>query len=333
MQEKVADYVLGILSQKEIDALEEHISGCTACSQYAHELKNENRLILKLGEKLDAGMAIRQDKVIEALNRYSPTARTKGLSIWRIIMKNPITKLAAAAVIIVAAFFVISQISSPTSAFAKVIEKVTNAESISFTLKQQLGNPPAFIGKMYIQGEKIRMDMTGAEGDQPGLDKLREEMKRRNLTAFQSMIGDFKAKEAIDLDHFRKTFKKRQLDDRAVDHFTQTNLVEQFRSVKPEDAQRTGEESQNGRKVDVYVVRHVDLIGIKAELSGEEGQRMTVWVDRASSLPVKILLETSFHVEGKSRDWIEFSEFTWNEPFDENLFSLQAPEGYTPAQL
>ncbi len=254
-------------------------------------------------------------------------------NVWRIIMKSKITKLAAAAVIVVAALIVGSQIVGSTPAFAKVIENITNAESISFTLKQQLGIQTAFICKMYIQGEKMRMDMTGAEGEQPGLEKLRKEMKRRNLTAFQSSIGDFTAKEALDLDHFRKTFKKRQLDDRAVAEFTRTNLVEQFRNVKPEDAEQTGEESQNGRKIDVYLVRHVDIMGIKGDLSGEEGQKMTVWVDRASSLPVKILLETSFHVEGKSKDWIEFSEFTWNEQFDENLFSLQAPESYNPAKL
>ena len=333
MQEKIADYVLGILGKEESDTLAEHIDSCADCSQYVQALKNENRLLLQLSDKLDADMAIRQDKVIEALNRHSPTALTKVLSIWRIIMKNPITKLAAAAVIIVAALIVISQISGSTTAFAKVIENVVNAESISFLLKQQLGIQPAFICKMYIQGEKIRMDMVGAEGDQQGLEKLREEMKRRNLTAFQSMIGDFTAKEAMDLDHFRKTFKKRQLDDRTVAEFTRTNLVEQFRSIKPEDAERIGEELQNGRKIDVYLLRHVDIMGIKAELSGEEGQRMTVWVDRASSLPAKILLEASFHVEGKSKDWIEFSEFTWNEPFDEDLFSLQVPEGYNPAKL
>lgn len=247
-------------------------------------------------------------------------------------MKSPITKLAAAAVIVIAAFFVISQISSPTPAFAKVIEKVVNADSISFLFKQQLGDQPVFVSKMYIQGEKIRMDMIGAEGEKPGLEQLRKEMKRRNLTALQSTIGDFTAREAMDLDHFRKTFKKRQLDDRTVAEFTRANLVEQFRSVKPEDALRTGEESQNGQKIDVYLVRYVDIMGIKAELSGQEGQRMTVWVDRASNLPVKILLETSFHVEGTSRDWIEFSEFVWNEPLDEALFSLQAPEGYNPAE-
>jgi hypothetical protein len=331
MQEKIADYVLGILSKEESDSLTEHVNSCADCSQYVQALQNENRLLLYLGRKLEADMPIRQDKVIKALKHHSPAARTKVPSIGRIIMKSSITKLAAAAVIVIAAFFVISQIVGSTPAFAKVIENVVNADSISFLFKQQLGNQPVFISKMYIQGEKIRIDMVGAEGEEPGLEKLRKEMQRRNLTALHSTIGDFTAKETLELDHFRKTFKKTKMDDRAAEEFGKANIIGKFCNVKPENAEWISEQSQNGRKIDVYLVKHVDLMGIKAELSGKEGQRMTVWVDRASSLPVKILLETSFHSEGKSRDWLEFSEFTWNESLDEDLFSLQVPEGYTIA--
>ncbi len=328
MQEKIADYVLGILSKEESDTLTEHISSCPDCNQYVQALKNENRLLLQLGRKLDADMSIRQDKVIEALSHHSPKTRSKVFSIGRIIMKSPITKLAAAAVIGIAALIVGSQIVGSTPAFARVIKNVTNAESISFLFRQQFGNQPVFVSKMYIQGEKIRMDMVGAEGGKPGLEQLRKEMQRRNLTALHSTIGDFTAKEALELDHFRKTFKKTKMDDRALEEFGKANIIGNFRNVKPENAEWIGEELQNGRKIDVYLVRHVDIMGIKAELSGKEGERMTVWVDRMSSLPVKILLEASFHAEGKSKDWLEFSEFVWNEPFDENLFSLQVPEGY-----
>jgi len=253
-------------------------------------------------------------------------------TIGRKIMKSKITKLAAAAVIVVAVLIVGSQIVGSTPAFAKVIKNITNAESISFLLRQQLGDKPPFVSRIYIQGEKIRHDLIGAEGEQQNLEKLRKEMKRRNIAALLTVIADFTAKEALELDHFRKTFKKTKMDDRAVEEFGKANIIGKFRNIKPENAERIGEELQNGQKIDVYLVRHIDIMGIKAELSGEEGERMTVRVDRASSLPVKILLETSFHVEGKSRDWIEFSQFVWNQPFDEDLFSLEVPEDYTPAE-
>jgi len=56
---------------------------------------------------------------------------------------------------------------------------------------------------------------------------------------------------------------------------------------------------------------------------------MTVRVDRATVFPVSILLEASTHVEGKSKDWFDFSEFVWNEPVAAEFLSLDTPEGYT----
>ena len=47
-----------------------------------------------------------------------------------------------------------------------------------------------------------------------------------------------------------------------------------------------------------------------------------------SKLPVRILLEASAHVEGKSNDWFEFCEFAWNEELAAELFVTEAPEGY-----
>jgi hypothetical protein len=153
-------------------------------------------------------------------------------------------------------------------------------------------------------------------------------MERLNLTAFMSTTVDFATQEALDLDHFRKTYKKHGLDNQAAAAFASTNLIEQFRKIRSEDAQWLRDESQDGRKIDVYLVTHVNLMGIKADLSGGEGERMTVWVDRETDLPVRILLEMSTNREGTSRDWFEFCDFVWNESFDPGLFSLEVPNGY-----
>jgi outer membrane lipoprotein-sorting protein len=139
MQEKIADFVLGILSKKESDTLAEHISKCPDCQQYAQALQNENRLLLQLGDKLDADMAIRQERVIEALNRDSSTARIQRSSIRRIIMKNPITKLAAAAVIIIALLVGLEIISNGGGiALAQVLEKVEQAQAFMYKMKMQV---------------------------------------------------------------------------------------------------------------------------------------------------------------------------------------------------
>ena len=241
-------------------------------------------------------------------------------------------KFAAAAIIVlgvlIGSFFLGGHGTS--AAFGKVIESVTSAGSVRFAMKQKMGEQPAFISNVTIQGTtKMRLDMIGGEGEHEGLGKLKDEMKRLNLTAFMSTIVDFATQEVVVLDHFRKTFKKHGLGNEAAAALVSTNLIEQFRKIRREDARWLRDESPDGRRIDVYLVTHVNLMGIKAELSGQEGERMTVWVDRRTDLPVRILLEISTNREGMSRDWFEFSDFAWNESFDPGLFSLEIPEEYT----
>jgi hypothetical protein len=252
--------------------------------------------------------------------------------IWRTIMKSPITKIAATIAVACALIGSLWLLDRGTAvAFAEVIEKVTKAESVSFTNKQKLG-PNILTFKMYIRGQKLRGDLLDFQPNEEGVqEKIRQEMQQRNLTGLLTYIADFARKEHLQLDHFRKTYKQSQIDERAASEFAKTNLIEQFRNVKEENAEWLGEEKQDGRRIDVYLVKHVELMGIKAELSGEPGERMKVWVDRQSSLPVRILLEISARADGPSDDWLEYYDFTWNEPLEDDLFSLEVPEGYTLA--
>ena len=249
-------------------------------------------------------------------------------NIWRIIMKSKITKIAAAAVIVVGLLVSVYVLDNGLSsrAFGTVIENVIECNSISLRWKSKIGMAPVPVFRMYIQGQKGRLDLIGFEGDQEGIDQIQKEMNRKELSAIVSTIIDLEHKDGLELDHFHKTYKAINVDDRMVQEFTKSNPVEQFRDVKTEDVEWLREEQQDGYKIDVYLVRHVDmpLMGIKSELSGREGERMTIWVDRVSMLPVRILLEAS-EIGG----WFEFSDFVWNQQLDPNLFKLEVPEGYT----
>ncbi|UCE08034.1 MAG: zf-HC2 domain-containing protein [bacterium] len=118
IQDKIADYVLGILRQEEIDTLDKHINQCPRCREYTESLQSEKRSLLQFGKTLDSEMDARQAKVIEALNQVS-IKKAKLLSIWRIIMKSQITKIAAAVAVILAVTFPISLLDkSVTTAYA-----------------------------------------------------------------------------------------------------------------------------------------------------------------------------------------------------------------------
>ncbi|UCD56336.1 MAG: zf-HC2 domain-containing protein, partial [Candidatus Hydrogenedentota bacterium] len=101
MQDKIIDHVLGILNRWEISAVDKHLRQCDACRKYAELLQNEKRSLLQLGRRLDMGMNARQAKAVRALQQISGN-ETRLLAIWRIIMRSRVTRIAAAAAIIIA---------------------------------------------------------------------------------------------------------------------------------------------------------------------------------------------------------------------------------------
>ena len=77
MQDRIADYVLGVLDPQQSEILREHLAGCDACRQYAQSLGSQARSLVALGSQIDADMEARQARVIEVLQTVAPAeART-----------------------------------------------------------------------------------------------------------------------------------------------------------------------------------------------------------------------------------------------------------------
>jgi len=255
--------------------------------------------------------------------------------IWRTIMRSKVTRFAVAALVVAGVLAGIRFFggSVENAAFAEVIQKVTSAESVVFFFKQRLGNQPIFAFKTYLQADKMRSELVEVQGQQEGVQELRSQMQQRDLKGVLTIIADIKQAQYLQLDHVRKTAMRAKIHDRVASELAGSNLIDQFRKIKTENAQWLRDETQDGRKIDVYLVTKVDFMGIKGNLSGHETDRMTVWVDRSTGLPVRVLLETSFHSEGKSNDFLDFYQFTWNDPLDPDFFALEVPEGYTLTEL
>ena len=103
MKGPIADLVTGILSDRQVKEVEQHLSECAACQDYAHALKDEDVLLTEFVDKMDNDMPNRQDRVIQAIDHSCQSKKVETFPLRRTIMRSPITKLAAAAVVIVAA--------------------------------------------------------------------------------------------------------------------------------------------------------------------------------------------------------------------------------------
>jgi len=106
IKDQIADLVTGILPEAQVHVLEQHLNECAACRDYARALKDEDMLLTEFFAKIDTNMTSRQERVLQTVNRSCLSKKTDTLLIRRTIMKSPITKLAAAAVVIVAATIV-----------------------------------------------------------------------------------------------------------------------------------------------------------------------------------------------------------------------------------
>ena len=104
IRDGIADIVTGVLTEAQVHTVEQHLAECAACRDYERALKKEDVLLTRLFAEFDAGMAGRQERLLQAIDRSCPTGRVTYMTIGRTIMKSPITKLVAAAVLLLGLF-------------------------------------------------------------------------------------------------------------------------------------------------------------------------------------------------------------------------------------
>jgi hypothetical protein len=131
-KDQIADLLTGILPEPEVLALERHLNECAACRDYARALKDEDMLLTELFEKIDSDMVSRQERVLKAIDRARAPEQIETLSIRSTIMKSPIVKLAAAAVIIVAAILIVSALDKSVPSAYAIVETVEALQNARF---------------------------------------------------------------------------------------------------------------------------------------------------------------------------------------------------------
>jgi len=136
IKDQIADLVTGILSDAQVHLLEQHLNQCAACRDYACALKDEDMFLTELFAKIDTDMTSRQERVLQAINQSGVSRQSETHLIRRTIMKSPITKLAAAAVIIIAAIISVIQFGGSVTnvAWAEVVERFESVPFFSVTL-------------------------------------------------------------------------------------------------------------------------------------------------------------------------------------------------------
>jgi hypothetical protein len=259
-KENLVAYLEGLLAEDQKNAVTEHLKNCHLCQTEAKQLTNlQERLVSN-------GRAVAQsDLENEVLNRIireqnvrlkAAEKATAGLKLRRLIMKNPVTRIAvAAAVVVIAAVGI--YMSSPSITFAEVIEPILTARTMIFD------------------------NIVGDEQTSPTVnDTISGQIIRRTISNMPgtTMIIDLDSSKMLVLSGSDKTAAYVDIAGDVGDrHQSFVNFLRQVITKLKDDHQDLGEQEIDGLKAVVF------------EAKGPN-EKIKIWADPETALPIRIEL-------------------------------------------
>jgi len=133
-KEILVAYLEGLLAEDQKQAVTDHLKDCRACQAELKQLTSLQERLVSNG-RVVAQSDLENDVmnlIVREQNVRLKAAQkaTAGLKLRRIIMKSSITRLAAAAVVLIAAALGVHYIMAPSVTFADVIKPIINARTV-----------------------------------------------------------------------------------------------------------------------------------------------------------------------------------------------------------
>jgi outer membrane lipoprotein-sorting protein len=260
----------------------------------------------QLDEKiLNAALSAREEY------KRTQSAQTQP-KIWRIAMHSKLTKLAAAALIALAAIIGINQFAGGSVTFAQVIEPILNARTVilDYVIGEEGEGP-----EMHdiVIGSRIRRTVSNIDKTTILDSRVRSAVSNMDMT----MILDLEDGRMLTLVALGVTKIASYNDIQgaglegtgSVLDFVR-NVVSRVKDNPDADIQDLGEKEINGQKAVGFYVKgpNVDL---------------TIWANKKTSLPIRIEF-----AEGKTST-VVIKNIEFDVPLEESLVSMEVPAGYT----
>jgi hypothetical protein len=235
------------------------------------------------------------ERVREHLTEQISEQKTKPIKMWRIIMKSPITKIAAAAVITIAVLTSIhymgGSIDGASVAWAEVVEKINNYTKYKCrqrVIRQQ--GPPIPTMQVYHLNLSLR----------------RQEVENGDIH-----IIDMRGENALTVE--LKPAQKKAIVTTLIGAGPRSDphIIEMVKRYEKVSTERLGTKKVNGKSLQGF--RH----------SPNEHNEFTVWVDPKTKLPVEV--EIKHLNRGQT---IYMDEFEFDFELDPSAFSTDVPDGY-----
>ena len=309
--------VLGVLDGPAADEIKQHLHACRNCRELYEALREEEKTVRStfkavndrskaiqdnLIAQFDIGSRVNEDtsgalpeseKHVLSEVEGTKQAHTE-LSKWRILMRSRISQLAAAAVIIIAAFLIIylfgGSIDGSNVVWADVLEQIRTF-------------------RPYVFRETIKYD--GRPADTKRFMRL--SLSRRREIRSDGSIWVFDMSE--------KPLRRLTLypDKKRAQEMTITDME----PAKDPDLLRIIGKRQDGAEEELGI-KQIDGRTVKGFHSPGKLNDFTIWADVETQLPVYVKVRQ----DGLKRTIIG-EDFEFDVDFDPSLFSTTSPEGYS----
>jgi hypothetical protein len=287
-------YVEGLLEESRKQAVAEHLKGCSACQAESKELTGLHDRLVTNGKALaqsDLETDVMNQVVREQNVRLKAADRAAaGLKLRRIIMKSSITKVAAAAVIIVAVLIGVNPFGTAIT-FADVVEPILNAKTVILDV------------------------IIGSDETNPVMHEIVvDSVIRRTMSNLpnMTMIIDLDGERMLVLDTEGKTAAYVDIQGKVRDrHQNYVKFLRQIiRQVQDDQVEKIGEQVIDGQKAIGFVGRG-------------QNEAVTIWADAKTAQPIRIEAQI-----GQEFAFI-MKNFELDVAVDESLVSMNVPAGYT----
>ena len=241
----------------------------------------------------------------------------------RTIMRSPFTKVAVAAIVLVACLIGVSLWKQTGSglALADVLARMEQVPvyrlKMSTTFQREgaksmrMGEVTMLVSRTRGQRVTIRLDhpVTG----ESLLQELYVSPQERTITAVMPN---------------QKTYAKVELDDAGIERWQSENDPRTFvERMLQFEHKRLGRSVVDGIEVEGFQATDPRWVG---EAGGMAGAEIKAWADVESRLPVRIEIDRD--TPGKGHIHVAAYDFEWDVPVDAAQFVPVVPDDYTPGQ-
>jgi len=302
-KELLVGYMEKVLAEAEKRAVESHLEACPPCrAELAQLIGLRDRLVTNGKDLAQTNL---EDAVLDRILREQSLKLRKAnkidrqLQLWRKIMKNRITKLAAAAAIIIVALIGIHQFIGPEVVWAEVLENIRNSRTLTFLIRTSEEGPP--IAKaMVIDPYLMRTEFLG------------EQEGAARLLGGQILIVDAEKGKGLVLNREKKKAKVCPADKTALPIY---DTFRNFRDMEDFSVEQVGRRW----------IGDIQAVGFK--LKKKEGEReIMVWADPETKLPI-LMEETIEDAQGRVGQYV-VTDIVFDAELDPILFSVEPPDGY-----